>query len=67
MEKSKQKNYVVITMIINFLANIRIYEESGYHYPVKHDFDLKTFLIITIFIISVTHLKRKEAAPKNDV
>ena len=59
MEKNKEKKYVVITMLLNLLANSQFVEANEYPFPLRYHFDWKCFLIVTIFIMSVAYIKRR--------
>lgn len=59
MSKTKDNKYIIITMLINILANSQFIEANEFPFPLRYHFDWKTFLIVTIFVISVSYLKRK--------
>ena len=59
MEKIRENKYIVITMFMNLLANSQFVEANEFPFPLRYHLDGKNFLIVTIFIISVSYIKRK--------
>lgn len=59
MTKTRENKYIVLTMLLNIWANSQFVEANEYPFPLKFHFDGKTFLLVTIFIISVSYLKKE--------
>ena len=55
MTKTRENKYIVLTMLLNIWANSQFVEANEYPFPLRFHFDGKTFLLVTIFIISVSH------------
>lgn len=57
MEKN---GFYYFLFILNIIANSSFETSDSYPFPMEFYFDWKIFLLVSIFILSVFHLKQKK-------